>query len=157
VAGPDADAAGADEDARMIPVAQVLAALEALTLIAVGMLESFFFRSPELYPIFLIDPDEYDAVALWTRNVGVYNMLMGLAVVVGLVLVHRAQVAAGRAIILVICAMHVVLGVSLVITAPELWLSAVFEFGLALAVILAIVLGDRRATARTPSDAMTAA
>jgi len=157
VAGPDADAAGADEDARMIPVAQVLAALEALTLIAVGMLESFFFRSPELYPIFLIDPDEYDAVALWTRNVGVYNMLMGLAVVVGLVLAHRAQVAAGRAIILVICAMHVVLGVSLVITAPELWLSAVFEFGLALAVILAIVLGDRRAAEREPSRAATAA
>ena len=141
----------------MIPVAQVLAALEALTLIAVGMLESFFFRSPELYPIFLIESDEYDAVALWTRNVGVYNMLMGLAVVVGLVLVHRAQVAAGRAIILTISGMHVVLGISLVVTAPELWLSAVFEFGLALAVILAIVLGDRRATARTPSDAMTAA
>ena len=60
-------------------VAQVLAALEALTLIAVGALESFFFRSPELYPIFLIESDEYDAVALWTRNVGVYNMLMGLS------------------------------------------------------------------------------
>jgi putative membrane protein len=89
--------------------------------------------------------------------VGVYNMLMGLAVVVGLVLAHQAQVAAGRAIILVICAMHVVLGVSLVITAPELWLSAVFEFGLALAVILAIVLGDRRAAEREPSRAATAA
>ena len=128
----------------MNPVAQVLAALEALTLIAVGVLESFFFRSPELYPIFLIDPDEYDAVALWTRNVGVYNMLMGAAVVVALVLVHRSNEVAGRAIILTISAMHVVLGVSLVITAPELWLSAVFEFGLALAVILAIVVGDRR-------------
>ncbi|MFF2388231.1 DUF1304 family protein [Agromyces sp. NPDC058104] len=128
----------------MNPVAQVLAALEALTLIAVGVLESFFFRSPELYPIFLIEADEYDAVALWTRNVGVYNMLMGLAVVVALVLVHRSQEVAGRAIILTISAMHVVLGVSLVVTAPELWLSAVFEFGLALAVILAIVLGDRR-------------
>jgi uncharacterized membrane protein len=149
-------AAAADENARMNPVAQVLAALEALTLIAVGMLETFFFRSPELYPIFLIDPDEYDAVALWTRNVGVYNMLMGLAIVVGIVLVHRAQIAAGRAIVLTISAMHVVLGVSLVVTAPELWLSAVFEFGLALAVILAIVLGGRRADARTPSSVTTA-
>ena len=118
-----------DEDSRMKPVAQVLAALEALTLITVGVLESFFYRSPELYPIFLIEPDEYDAVALWTRNVGVYNLLMGAAIMVGLVLVHRAQVAAGRAIILTICAMHLVLGVSLVVTAPELWLSAVFEFG----------------------------
>lgn len=59
-------------------------------------------------------------------------------------LARRSQVAAGRAIVLTICAMHLVLGVSLVITAPELWLSAVFEFGLALAVILAILLGERR-------------
>ena len=138
----------------MNKVAQVLAALEALTLITVGVLESFFFRSSELYPIFLIEPDEYDAVALWTRNVGVYNMLMGAAIIVALVLVHRAQVAAGRAIILTISAMHLVLGISLVITAPELWLSAVFEFGLALAVILAIVIGDRRSAvpARSPSE-----
>lgn len=137
----------------MNPVAQVLAALEALTLVIVGVLESFFFRSPELYPIFLIDPDEYDAVALWTRNVGVYNMLMGAAIVAALVLVHRANEVAGRAIILTICAMHVVLGVSLVISAPELWLSAVFEFGLALAVVLAIVIGDRR-RAPAPAAAM---
>jgi len=138
----------------MKPVAQVLAALEALTLITVGVLESFFYRSPELYPIFLIEPDDYDAVALWTRNVGVYNLLMGIAIVVGIVLVHRKNAIAGRAIILTICAMHVVLGVSLVITAPELWLSAVFEFGLALAVILAIVIGDRRGTTAT-GDART--
>ncbi|MFE5670459.1 DUF1304 family protein [Agromyces sp. NPDC056523] len=136
----------------MNPVAQVLAALEALTLIAVGVLETFFFRSPELYPIFLIEPDEHEAVALWTRNVGVYNMLMGLAIVVALVLVHRAQAAAGRAIILTICAMHLVLGISLVVTAAELWLSAIFELGLALAVILAIVMGDRRAVERAGSS-----
>lgn len=142
----------------MKPVAQVLAALEALTLITVGVLESFFYRSPELYAIFLIEPEEYDAVALWTRNVGVYNMLMGLAIVVALVLVHRSQAVAGRAIILTISAMHLVLGVSLVVTAPELWLSAVFEFGLALAVILAIVLGDRRGRAAAePTAASTAA
>lgn len=140
----DADRRVRDENARMTPVAQVLAALEALTLITVGVLESCFYRTPELYPIFLIEPDEYDAVALWTRNVGVYNMLMGLAIIVGIVLARRSQVAAGRAIVLTISAMHLVLGVSLVITAPELWLSAVFEFGLALAVVLAILLGSRR-------------
>ncbi|MFF2275937.1 DUF1304 family protein [Agromyces sp. NPDC058126] len=138
----------------MKPVAQVLAGLEALTLVTVGVLESFFFRSPELYPIFLIEADEYEAVALWTRNVGVYNMLMGLAIVVALVLVHRSQEVAGRAIILTISAMHLVLGVSLVITAPELWLSAVFEFGLALAVVLAIVLGGRRHASESHAAAM---
>jgi uncharacterized membrane protein len=133
----------------MNPVAQVLAALMALTLLAIGALETFFFRNAALYPIFLIEPDEYEAVALWTRNVGVYNMLMGIGIIVGIVLVRRGQVAAGRALVLAFSAMHVVLGVSLVITAPELWLSAVFEAGLALAVIIAVVVGDRRAARTT--------
>jgi len=131
----------------MNTVAQVLAVLEALTLIAVGVLESFFYRSPGLYGIFLIEPDEYDAVGLWTVNVGVYNMLMGLALIVGVVLVHRSQVAAGRAIVLTISAMHVVLGIVLVITEPALWLNGVGEAGLAIAVILAVVVGDRRSRA----------
>lgn len=129
----------------MTLTAQVLAALMALTLLVIGALETFFFRNAALYPIFLIDPDEYDAVALWTRNVGVYNMLMGIGVIVGIVLVRRGQVAAGRALVLAFSAMHVVLGISLVITAPELWLSGLSEAGLALAVVIAIVVGDRRA------------
>jgi uncharacterized membrane protein len=139
----------------MNTVAQVLAALMALTLIVIGVLETFFFRSPELYPIFLIEPGEYDAVALWTRNVGVYNVLMGIAVVIGLVLVRRGQVAAGRALVLAFSAMHVVLGITLVISAPELWLSGLSEAGLALAVVIAIVVGDRRPahTAAAPSRA----
>ena len=137
----------------MNTVAQVLAALMALTLIVIGVLETFFFRSPDLYPIFLIEPGEYDAVALWTRNVGVYNILMGIATVVGIVLVRRGQVAAGRALVLAFSAMHVVLGITLVITAPELWLSGLSEAGLALAVVIAIVVGDRRPapTAAAPS------
>lgn len=127
----------------MTPIAQVLAALMALTLLVIGVLETFFFRTAALYPIFLIEPGEYDAVALWTRNVGVYNMLMGIGIIVGIVLVRRGQVAAGRALVLAFSAMHVVLGITLVITAPELWLSAVFESGLALAVVLAVWLGGR--------------
>ena len=74
-------------------------------------MEAFFYRSPELYAIFLIEPGEYDAVRLWTVNVGFYNMLMGLGLIVGVVLrEHRSQVVAGRAIVLYHTAMHVVLG-----------------------------------------------
>lgn len=133
---------------RMTLTAQVLAALMALTLLAVGALETFFFRNAALYPIFLIEPDEYDAVALWTRNVGVYNMLMGIGVIVGIVLVRRGQVAAGRALVLAFSLMHVVLGITLVMTAPELWLSGLAESGLALAVVIAIFVGDRRGARR---------
>lgn len=133
-------------------VAQVLAVIEAVTLLVVGLLETVFYRSPGLYGIFLIAPDEYDAVRLWTVNVGVYNMLMGIALIVGVVLVHRSQVAAGRAIVLTISAMHVVLGISLVLTEPMLWLSAIFEFGLALAVVIAVLLGDRRRAGGQPAE-----
>lgn len=129
----------------MTLTAQVLAGLMALTLIVVGALETFFFRSAALYPIFLIEPGEYDAVALWTRNVGVYNMLMGIATVIGIALVRRGQVAAGRALVLAFGGMHVVLGLTLLLTAPELWLSALSESGLALAVVVAVLAGDRRA------------
>jgi uncharacterized membrane protein len=130
---------------RMTLTAQVLAGLMALTLLVIGALETFLFRNAALYPIFLIEPDEYDAVALWTRNVGVYNMLMGIGIVVAIVLVRRGQVAAGRALVLAFSLMHVVLGITLVISAPELWLSGLSEAGLALAVVIAIVVGDRRA------------
>ena len=139
----------------MTLTAQVLAGLMALTLLVIGALETFFFRNAALHPIFLIEPDEYDAVALWTRNVGVYNMLMGIGIVVAIVLVRRGQVAAGRALVLAFSLMHVVLGITLVITAPELWLSGLSETGLALAVVIAIVVGDRRAahTAAASSQA----
>ncbi|WP_353826403.1 DUF1304 family protein [Agromyces sp. SYSU T0242] len=137
-------------------LAQVLAAIEALTLIVVGALETFFFREPGLYAIFLIEPGDYDAVALWTRNVGVYNMLMGVAVAVGVLLARGRRVEAGRALVLAISAMHVVLGASLVITAPELWLSAISEGGIALAVILAVLLGQRPDTGARTGSAATA-
>lgn len=127
----------------MTRLAKILAGLEALTLVIIGVLETFFFRSPVLHPIFLIEPDEHEAVDLWTTNVGVYNMLMGIAIVIGLVLVRRGRVDAGRTLVLAISAMHVVLGISLFVTEPRLWLSAIGEFGLALAVVLAITLPGR--------------
>jgi hypothetical protein len=47
---------------------QVMAVLVGLTLVVVGILESFFYRRPELYPIFLIRPEDVPAVRLWTVN-----------------------------------------------------------------------------------------
>ena len=131
----------------MSKVAQVLAALEALTLIAVGVMEAFFFRRPELYGIFLIEPDEYDAVRLWTVNVGFYNIFMGIGLIVALAFVNAGRVVVGRAIVLYTSALHVMLGLTLVISEPQLWVSAIGEAGLAAAVIVAVILGDRRARA----------
>lgn len=140
----DAAVVASRQTVRMNKVAQVLAALEALTLISVGVLEAFFFRSAELYPIFLIEPGEYDAVRLWTVNVGFYNIFMGIGLIVALVLVYTRRVAAGRAIVLFTSALHVLLGITLVISEPQLWVSAIGEAGLAAAVIIAVIFGDRR-------------
>jgi len=131
----------------MNKVAQVLAALEALTLLAVGVMEAFFYRSPGLHAIFLIEPGEYDAVRLWTVNVGFYNIFMALGLIVALVFVNTGRVAAGRIIVLYTSALHVLLGITLVISEPQLWLSGVGEAGLAIAVILAVLIGDRRSRA----------
>jgi len=131
----------------MNKVAQVLAALEALTLLAVGVMEAFFYRSPELHAIFLIEPGEYDAVRLWTVNVGFYNIFMGIGLIVGLIFVNTGRVVAGRTIVLYTSALHVLLGITLVISEPQLWVSAIGEAGLAVAVILAVLIGDRRSRA----------
>jgi uncharacterized membrane protein len=137
----------------MNKVAQVLAALEALTLLAVGVMEAFFYRSPELYAIFLIEPGDYDAVRLWTVNVGFYNMLMGIGLIVALVLVNTGRVVAGRTMVLYTSALHVLLGITLVISEPQLWVSAIGEAGLAIAVILAVLIGDRRSRADAAATA----
>ena len=136
-------------------VAKVLAVLEGIVLVTVGVLESFFFRNSAFHPIFLINPDEYDAVRLWTVNVGWYNIFMGLGVIVGVILASTGRVAAGRAIVLFGCVLHVLLGITLFISEPRLWVSAIGEAGLALAVVLAIVIGDRMSQRNAPRVAAT--
>ena len=126
----------------MNATALILAILEGLLLLGIGTLEAFFFRKPQLYPIFLIRPEDHRAVRLWTVNVGWYNICSGLAIVVGLVLAATAPVDTGRAVVMTICAMQVVLGVVLVLTETKLWRGAAGQTLLPLAVILTTVLID---------------
>jgi uncharacterized membrane protein len=123
----------------MNATAQVLAGLVGLMLIVVGVLETFFYRDPRFRGIFLIEPKDAAAVRLWTVNVGWYNMLMGVGVFVALVLVNTASVDAGRAIVWFVCACHLVLGVTLVVTEPRLWKSTIGESGLSLATMVALL------------------
>jgi uncharacterized membrane protein len=58
-------------------IAQILAVLVGVMLIGVGVLEVFFYRDQRFSKIFLIKPQDVDAVRLWTVNVGFYNILMG--------------------------------------------------------------------------------
>ena len=57
---------------------------------------------------------------------------------------NTGRVVAGRTIVLYTSALHVLLGITLVISEPQLWVSAIGEAGLAVAVILAVIIGDRR-------------
>ena len=123
----------------MSGVAQVLALLQAATLVGVGVLEAFRYRDPRWYSIFLIEPEEHRAVRLWVVNVGFYNILMGAACVVGVLLARGDHVPEGRAIVLAVSAMHVLLGGVLLVTEPKLWRNSAGEAGLAAAVVIATI------------------
>ena len=124
----------------MNAIAQVLAVLEGLTLIVVGVLEAFFYRNQRFHSIFLIEPKDTSAVRLWTMNVGFYNMVFGLAILTGVVLLNVGDPIAGRTLVYLVCASHVVLGVLLAVVEPRLWRSAVGQSSLPLLVILVALL-----------------
>ncbi len=122
-------------------VAQILAVLLGVMLIAVGILESFFYRNPRLYRIFRIRPEDRRAVRLWAVNQGFYNMVFGVGSIVGVILGVTGAVVAGRTLVLFVAACHVVLGVVLWVTEPKLWRSAVGQAGVPVAVIVATLVG----------------
>ena len=102
----------------------VLAVVVAVALTIVGLLEAFRYRDPRLHPIFLIDPRDYDAVRLWTVNVGFYNITMAAGIVAGLVLVSSGGLAAGRALVIFVAIAQVFLGAVLLISERRLWANA---------------------------------
>jgi putative membrane protein len=121
-------------------VAQILAVLLGLMLIGVGILESFLYRNPRLYPIFRIRPEDQRAVRLWTVNQGFYNMVFGVGAILGVILVNSGQEVAGRTVVLFTAASHVVLGIVLVASEPKLWRGAVGQSGAAALVLVATLL-----------------
>jgi putative membrane protein len=121
-------------------IAQVLAVLVGLTLIAVGVLEAFFYRNQRFHSLFLIEPKDTSAVRLWTMNVGFYNIVFGVAILCGVLFLNLGDLAAGRAIVYLVCVSHVVLGIMLAVVEPRLWRSAVGQASLPLVVILVDLL-----------------
>ena len=121
-------------------IAQGLAVLEGLTLIVVGVLEAFFYRNQRFHSIFLIEPKDTAAVRLWTMNVGFYNMVFGLAILIGVVLLNVGDPTAGRTLVYLVCASHVVLGIVLAILEPRLWRNAVGQTSLPLLILVLALL-----------------
>ncbi|WP_411720608.1 DUF1304 family protein [Mycetocola sp.] len=124
----------------MNAVAQVLAVLVGITLIAVGVLEAFFYRDQRFHSLFLIKPQDAAAVRLWTMNVGFYNMVFGLAILVGVVILNVGDSTVGRTLVYMVCASHVILGIVLAFVEPKLWRNAVGQALLPSLVIVVALL-----------------
>jgi putative membrane protein len=123
----------------MSTAAQVLAVAIAVMLGVVFVMESFLYRHPKLYPMFLTKPGDFDAVRLWTVNLGFYNLTTAAALVVGVVLVQTDHLPQGEALIIFTAAQHTFLAVVLVMTQPKLWLNTLLE-GVPAGVLLALAL-----------------
>jgi putative membrane protein len=107
-------------------LSQIFAGATALALIAVGLLEIAFHGDRRLYRIFLIRPENVQAVRMWAMNVGAYNIAFGLGIASGLWMVNfSGNAAAGSAIVIFCCASHVFLGIWLWITEKRLLTSAI--------------------------------
>ncbi|MET9310827.1 DUF1304 family protein [Kribbella sp. NPDC003505] len=123
----------------MSTAAQVLAIVIAMLLAGVWLMESFFYRHPRLYPMFLLERRDFDAVRLWIVNLGFYNLTTGIALALGVVLARTGHVPQGEALVAFTAGQHVFLALVLLATERRLWLNTLLE-GVPTAALLFLVL-----------------
>lgn len=123
----------------MSTTAQVLAVVIGVILVVVFVMEAFLYRHPKLYPLFLTEPGQLDAVRMWTVNMGFYNLTTAVALFAGVVLVRTDYVAQGEALIVFTAAQHVFMAIVLVASQRKLWLNSIME-GLPAAALLVAAL-----------------
>ncbi|HET6989233.1 MAG TPA: DUF1304 family protein [Kribbella sp.] len=123
----------------MSTAAQVLAIAIAVMLAVVFVMEAILYRHPRLYPMFLTRPGDFDAVRLWTVNMGWYNLTTAAAFVIGVVLARSGQESAGEALVTFTAAQHTFLAVVLVVSERRLWLNSLLE-GIPAALLLILMV-----------------
>jgi uncharacterized membrane protein len=123
----------------MSTAAQVLAIVIAVLLASVWLMESFFYRHPRLYPLFLLERRDFDAVRLWIVNLGFYNFTTAVALFAGVLLARSGHVPQGEALVAFTAGQHVFLALVLLATERRLWQNTLLE-GVPTAVLLALVL-----------------
>jgi uncharacterized membrane protein len=123
----------------MSTAAQVLAVVIAALLASVWVMESFLYRHPRLYPLFLLERRDFDAVKLWIVNLGFYNLTTGIALALGVVLARSGHVPQGEALVAFTAGQHVFLALVLLATERRLWVNTLLE-GVPAAVLLTLVL-----------------
>lgn len=106
-------------------LSQIFAGATALALFVVGLLEIFAHGNRRLYPIFLIKPEDVQAVRMWAMNIGAYNITFALGIATGLWMLNfSGDPAGGTAIVIFCCTAQMLLGIWLWITEKRLLISA---------------------------------
>ncbi|MDH6607145.1 putative membrane protein [Streptomyces sp. SAI-208] len=105
-------------------VSQVLALLAALTHLVVGTLERFFYDRTAVRVFLTTSAADAPEVALWRSGVAVYNLLLGLGLVAGVVALHAGEPTAGRTLILYLCACLIASALAFAASFPRLWRGA---------------------------------
>jgi putative membrane protein len=124
----------------MNAVALGLAVVEGLLLIGVGWLEAFGSGTALFRRTFGVRQEHLPVLRVWLVNQGFYNIVFGLAFLVGVVVALTMDPGAGRLLIVVLAAAQAVLGVVLLSTEPRLWRGAAVQTLLPLAVAVAALL-----------------
>jgi uncharacterized membrane protein len=122
-------------------VAQVLAIILGVILVAVGSLEAFQYRNERWYSLFHIRSEDADTVRLWVVNLGFYNIMFGLGAIAGVILTLTGVVAAGIGIVAFVCVSHIVLGLVLIVVDRSLWPSGASQAIVPAAVLVALAFG----------------
>ncbi|MEU9170246.1 DUF1304 family protein [Streptomyces sp. NPDC048420] len=105
-------------------VSQVLALLAALTHLVVGTLERFFYDRTAVRVFLTTSPADAPEVTLWRSGVAVYNILLGLGLIAGVVTLHAGEPTAGRTLILSFCAFLIASALAFAASFPRLWRGA---------------------------------
>ena len=111
----------------MSTTAQVLAVLMGVMLVVVFVMEAFLWRHPKLHPLFLTDANDFDAVRMWTVNMGFYNLTTAMALFAGVALVRTDHVPQGEALLVFTAAQHAFMAIVLVVSQRKLWLNSILE------------------------------
>ncbi|MGW9184659.1 DUF1304 family protein [Agromyces sp. NPDC055661] len=121
-------------------VAQVLAVVEGLALILVGIITAFFFRSPRLFTFLYIQPADLEAVRPWAVYSGYVNMLWGLGVLAGVLAVNLGYPEVGRTLVAFTSIVLVVLGFVIIFTEIRYWRNVIVLVTVPVLVIVAMLV-----------------
>ena len=85
-------------------VAQIAALVGALAYIVAAPAEMFFFDRPAARRFLHVEADNLADVRMWAFVVGARNLLAGIAVIVGLVILHTGDPDTGTVVVITACA-----------------------------------------------------